>query len=217
MRPEPTTILDVLTKKCAFKGIPIPNVAALNPARAELEADWDSMLGHQLPSLPPVSVFWDELPAVFAWMEGARQPKAPAAYPLAAGDVVVRSPAGGLAIPGMASSASIEVIRFSGSNRLCVELDYTDEQGRRGVRIIEPYSLRRTQAGDVVLHALRADGRGHRSYRVDRINSARATSQTFLPRYSIELTPSGPLSAPMMARTPRVTTSRRSSRQVLSH
>ena len=205
MRPAPAVILNVLTQKCAFKGIPVPNAAALNPARAELEGDWASMLGHQLPSLPPVNVFWDELPTVFAWIEGGQQPELPAAYPLAPGDVVVRAPAGGLAIPGMASSAPIEVIRFAASNRLCVELDYTDERGRRGVRVIEPYSLRRTQAGDTVLHALRANGSGHRSYRVDRINGARTTNQTFGPRYSIELTPSGPIAAPMTERAPRVT------------
>jgi DNA-directed RNA polymerase subunit RPC12/RpoP len=64
------------------------------------------------------------------------------------------------------------------------------------VRLIEPYSMRRTQAGDIVLHALRADGLGHRSYRVDRIVGARASSRSFTPRYAIELTPTGPISAP---------------------
>lgn len=206
MRPAPAVILDVLTQKCAFKAIPVPNVAALESARAELEGDWASMLGHQLPSLPPVDVFWDELPTVFAWIEASQQPEAPEAYPLAPGDVVIRAPAGGLAIPGMASSAPIEVIRFAASNRLCVELDYTDERGRRGIRVIEPYSLRRTQAGDILLHALRADGSGHRSYRVDRINGARTTNQTFVPRYAVELTPSGPITAHMTERATRVAT-----------
>ena len=56
--------------------------------------------------------------------------------------------------------------------RLCIELDYRDEDGRRSVRIIEPYSLRRTQAGHIVLHAVRADNQLHRSYRVDRIRGA---------------------------------------------
>jgi predicted nucleotidyltransferase component of viral defense system len=204
MQPAPAVILDVLEQKCTFKGIPVPKMAVLDLARAELEGDWVSMLGHQLPSLPPVAVFWDELPAVFSWIEGARERVVPAAYPLAAGEIVVRASAGRLAVPGMISTAPIEIVRFAASNRLCVELDYTDERGRRGVRIIEPYSLRRTQAGDVVLHALRADDGGHRSYRVERINSARTTNRAFVPRYAVELTPAGPIAAPMSERLPRI-------------
>jgi hypothetical protein len=36
----------------------------------------------------------------------------------------------------------------------------------------------------------------HRSYRVDRIEGARATDESFVPRYAIELTPTGPLAIP---------------------
>ena len=143
------------------------------------------MLNHQLPALPPVHAFWGELPTLFAWLAEGRQPIALAAYVMAAGDVVIRPPAGAISIPGMASSAPIEVIRFAASNRLCVELDYVDERGNRGVRLIEPYSMRRTQAGDVILHALLADGTGHRSYGVNRIKGSRATNQTFTGPFAI--------------------------------
>jgi predicted nucleotidyltransferase component of viral defense system len=210
--PAAPVIHDVLGKKCAFKGIPFPTVAALSQLRAGLEGDWADMLGHQLPSLPPVDAFWSELPALFAWIEGGRLPVIPAAYPLSVGDVVIRPPAGAISMPGMVSSAPVEVIRFAASNRLCVELDYIDEQGKRGVRIIEPYSLRRTQAGDIVLHAVRADNQQHRSYRIDRIRGARATQRTFTPRYAVELTPMGPISAPPTSHTPRFQTPRVSTR-----
>jgi predicted nucleotidyltransferase component of viral defense system len=208
--PAAPVIHDVLSKKCTFKGIAFPTVAALALVREELVGDWSVMLTHQLPALPPVDAFWSELPALFAWIEGGRQPVVPTAFPLAPGDVVIRPPAGAVSIRGMASTAPLEVIRFSASNRLCVELDYVDEQGRRGVRIIEPYSLRRTQAGDIVLQAVRADNRAPRSYRVDRIRGARTTQQTFTPHYAIELTPTGPISAPMATYVPRVTASRTS-------
>ena len=69
------------------------------------------------------------------------------------------------------------------------------------MRIIEPYSRRRTQAGNIVLHAVRADSGEDRSYRVDCIQSARMTEQTIIPRYAIELTPSGPLVVPSTVRT----------------
>ena len=82
--PAAPVIHDVLAKKCTFKGIPFPTVAALSQLREELEADWAVMLTHQLPSLPPVDAFWSELPALFAWIEGGQQPAIPAAYPLSA-------------------------------------------------------------------------------------------------------------------------------------
>ena len=206
--PASTVIHETLAKKCAFKGIPFPTMATLAPLHEELVADWAVMLTHQLPSLPPVEAFWSELPALFAWIEEGRPRAIPAAYPLAAGDTVIRPPAGTLSVPGMATTAPIEVIRFAASNRLRVELDYTDDQGKRSVRVIEPYSLRRTQAGDIVLHAVRADNQQHRSYRIDRIRGARATQQAFVPRYAIELTPTGPISAPPATYAPRISSPR---------
>ena len=60
-------------------------------------------------------------------------------------------------------------------------------------RRIEPYSLRRTQEDNIILHAWSVDRDAHRSYRLDRIEGARTTSQTFSPRYAVELTPTGPV------------------------
>lgn len=211
--PAPTVIHDVLSKKCGFKGIAPPNVARLSELREELEGDWAVMLTHQLPALPPVEAFWAELPALFAWIDEGRQPVIAAAYPLSPGDVVIRPAAGTLLIPGMPSTAPIEVIRFAASNRLCVELDYVDEQGRHAVRVIEPYSLRRTQAGEIVLHAVRADNQLHRSYRVDRIRGAGTTQRTFVPRYAVELTPTGPISVPPTSQVARIDSPRGSARR----
>jgi predicted nucleotidyltransferase component of viral defense system len=210
--PAAPVIHDTLAKKCTFKGITFPTLLTLSPLHEDLVADWPVMLTHQLPSLPPVEAFWSELPALFVWIEGGRQPAIPAAFPLTRGDVVIRSPAGTLSIPGMASTAPLEVIRFAASNRLCVELDYMDEEGRRSVRIIEPYSLRRTQAGDIVLHGVRADNQLHRSYRVDRIRGASTTQRTFTPRYAVELTPTGPISVPPVTYAPRVSSPRAATR-----
>jgi predicted nucleotidyltransferase component of viral defense system len=209
-QPEASVIYDILRQKCAFKGLDLPSLQSLQTVRAELEGDWDAMLRHQLPILPPVVGFWDELRAVFAWMRGEERAAAPAAFPLAEGEMVLRAPVGRLEVP-TAGASFIEIIRFAASNRLCVELDYIDEQGRRGSRVVEPYSLRRTQAGHIVLHAVRADSGLHRSYRLDRIQRARTTEQTFIPRYAIELAPSGPIAAPSTARPSGVAAPRRSS------
>lgn len=189
-RPSSAALLDVLRQKCEFKGIAVPRLEDLAAHRDGLEGGWQAMLAHQLPALPPVAAFWDVLPEFFAWLAGGEAVATPAAYVMAAGESVIRERTLALDVPG-AAQTHLEIIRFAGANRLCVDLDY---QG--STRRIEPYSLRRTRDGNIVLHAYNLDRADHRSYRVDRIEGARTADQTFVPRYAVELTPSGPVSAP---------------------
>lgn len=187
-------VRDVVRQKCTFKNVGFPSLESLATFRDELIAEWANMLRHQLPSLPPVESFWQALPEFFGWLVGTVVPVAVAPCPLEAGEEVLHIPAGAFRAPGR-STSFIEVIRFAAANRLCVDLDYVNERGTRGTRTIEPYSLRRTQEGDVVLHAVRSQNQQHRSYRVDRIRGARITQQTFTPRYAVELTATGPWTA----------------------
>ena len=198
-RPTSTAIREILTKKCLFKGIPFPTMETLSPLKDQLVEDWAAMLRHQLPALPPVDAFWNEMPAVLSWIKEGHRPEIPASFPLAPGEILMRQPAGTISIRGMTTTAPLEIIRFAASNRFCVELDYMDEQGKRDVQIIEPYSLRRTQAGDIILYAVRADTQAQCSYRIDRIRRAHATHQTFSPQYAIELTPTDPIAVPPKA------------------
>jgi len=186
-RPAPAVLLDVLRQKCEFKGIRVPGLADLEPQRADLEGGWATMLAHQLPALPPLEAFWDVLPDFFAWLERGIMPVSPAAYIGAGDEELIRERTLRLPVSGTAQSY-LEIIRFAASNRLCVELQY---QG--SMRRIEPYSLRRTSDGNIILHAHNLDKGEHRSYRVDRIQGARVTNQTFVPRFAIELTPTGPV------------------------
>jgi len=126
------------------------------------------------------------LPVFFGWLNGGAAPTVPIAYARAAGEEIIRARSLRLRVPAAAQS-HLEVIRFAASNRLCVDLDY---QGSK--RRIEAYSLRRTQDGNVILHAFNVDKNEHRTYRVDRITGVRVTGQTFVPRYEIELSPKGP-------------------------
>jgi hypothetical protein len=89
----------------------------------------------------------------------------------------------------------LESIRFAAVNHLCVELGYD-----RSVRLIEPYSLRRTKDGNLILHAIKVETGEGRSYRVDRIESVKVTKRVFKPRYEIEFSPSGTIHAPPTAR-----------------
>ena len=64
-------VREVLVQKCALRGLPFPTLAlwTSSPSRVELAAAWASMLGHQLPALPPLESVWDELEAFFGWLE----------------------------------------------------------------------------------------------------------------------------------------------------
>lgn len=200
-QPTPSTILDVLRRKCAFKNNQVPTLDSIKTFFHELAGDWGVMLGHQLPALPPLNSFWDVLPEFFAWLAGGARPVMPVAYPLTGGEAVLRPTLGRIAALGAFASA-LEIIRFAAANRLTVEIDYVKENGESTTREIEAYSLRSTQAGHVVLHAFDMHRNDHRSYRTERIRGARATARTFVPRYAIELTPSGAQSAPLIARAP---------------
>lgn len=196
LRSFPEAIRSALVEKCEFKAIAVPTAADFvdSPLLVELESEWANMLAHQLPALPPLQPFLDELPLLFSWLDG--DVDAPTQYEPAftAEEDPGWSPPPTVATWGL--GIPLETVRFAAANRLLVELDY---QG--STRLIEPYSLRRTRAGNVVLHAERADGGGHRSYRVERIAGLRATTIPFTPRAAVEFTPSGPLYAPPQTRS----------------
>lgn len=193
LQPDRALVRTTLARKCEFKGIPVPTYTALNdrPERATIEVEWEQMLAHQLPVCPPFNEFWQELPAVFDWLN--EQAVAPPLATIPAGrtalDVTWRLPA--MVQSWGVGAASLEVIRFAAANRLCVQLDYTKESGQRTTPTIEPYSVRRSSAGDLLLFGVKTDTGELRSYRLDRIRSATVTRQAFQPRYAVELTASG--------------------------
>ena len=58
-------------------------------------------------------------------------------------------------------------------------------------RTIEPYSLRQAQNGNVLLYGVRAEDERIRSYKINQINDASITNRVFVPRFQVELSPSG--------------------------
>ena len=192
--PHWELVNSVYREKCHSKGLEAYDFGSLedSPYRVELESEWSNMLAHQLPALPPFQEFWDQLPRIFDWLTEGVQPAE--LLPIA----VAGSEEDGWAPPSTAwvwgQGVPFEPVRFAAANHLCVELGYQD-----GVRVIEPYSLRRSRDGNLLLYGIRVDNRAVRSYRVDRITSVRVTSMPFSPSYRVELTTSEPLIAPPVA------------------
>jgi hypothetical protein len=93
------------------------------------------------------------------------------------------------------ASIPLESVRFAAANRLCIDLRY---QGSN--RLIEPYALRRSKEGNLLLCAVRHESGESRTYRVDRIEGVKVSAVPFIPRFTVELTPAGPLHAPTIER-----------------
>ncbi|MBL1150085.1 MAG: WYL domain-containing protein [Armatimonadetes bacterium] len=199
-REQPEVVRQVLLEKCESKGVPVPTFRSISqsPALAELKSEWVNMLAHQLQALPPFDSFWEELKYLFAWLEESSKPGALPSIVLGAAEVpsAIWSPPATVSTWG--AKVPLETIRFAGLNQLCIELGYGGS-----IRIVEPYSLRKTQDGNLVLHAVRTDSREHRSYRVDRIQSVRVTGRSFIPQYAVEFSASGPLFSPSPSTSPR--------------
>ena len=205
LRLYPELIRRALDEKCAAKGIATPTAAdfADSPLITALEGDWSQMLAHQLPALPPLQAFLDELPLLFGWLDGSIVFDDLPPLPGTRGEQAWSPPP---TVATWRAGIPLETVRFAATNHLCVELHY---DGRW--RLIEPYSLRRSSAGRLLLHAERSDGNGHRTYGVDKIAGLRVTTVPFRPRYPIEFSAQGPLYAPSKGRTPTRSARRRDS------
>ncbi|GLH78118.1 MULTISPECIES: nucleotidyl transferase AbiEii/AbiGii toxin family protein [unclassified Bradyrhizobium] len=213
-RPERVQFVDVLRQKCAFKGIQLPQLVDIEQHRGDVEAGWTGMLNHQLPALLPIASFWNALPEIFQWLHSEVVAPVLPAMPLMGGATaeIVRDRIIGLPT-GLPGQTAIEVIRFAAANRLLVNIDYRDKDGKRSTRAIEAYSLRRSREGAILLMAVRAEDGKSRTYRLDSILGASPTQTTFSPRYPIELTPTGVQSIPPTSRSTEISMPRASTRR----
>jgi len=188
LRKEPGLIREVLKEKCESKGIPIPSYEAIinSPAFPEMQTEWESMLAHQLPNLPPYHLYWEALDDFFSWLEEKVEPKVlPPVPPDKSDDVSWSLPA---TVFAWGQGIPLEPIRFAGVNLLCIEIDYRKLNCERTHRLVEPYSFRRTLNGQIILYAHDRNRRALRSFRVDRILGITVTSVPFRPRYRVEFT-----------------------------
>ena len=178
-------VLAVLDQKCAYANVPVPSIATIqsSPYREEIEREWENMLGHQLPRpLPPFAEFWESLADLFSWLSGTQVATTLPRAELGELDSAWQAPR---AMTSWRRGVPLELIRYAGANRLKVEIDYQAREGRRGPRVVEPYSLRRSKDGNLLLFVVNDRGL-LRSYRLDWIAGVRPTDQPFQPRYLVE-------------------------------
>jgi predicted nucleotidyltransferase component of viral defense system len=198
---DPTRAAQIAKEKFAFKQLPDPTVELIvsRVVGERLRADWDQQLRHQVPRLPPVDGFLQELPDAIAWwLDPAKAHAEPAPVPEQPGEQTVPREFFPLARGGaqrfraagetsLRAGGTLARIRGSARNRLCAEIRY------HGVsRMVEPYSLRMAATGNLLLYAFELSRGGQSSnqmkaYKVAEIAGASITTRPFRPRYRVEM------------------------------
>ena len=171
-----------LVEKCRSKGVAVPTLELVNTGRfrAELESEWNNMLAHQLPALPPLDHYWNRLRELFDWLAGRIEARR---LPVVAGEEEVAwAPSASKWSWG--AGPALEPVRFAGANLLCVDLVYQGSSRR-----IQPYSLRVSRDGDLLLYAVEDETGELRSFRVDRIQSIVVSTKPFRPTHRVEFRP----------------------------
>ena len=158
-----------------------------------MQANWAQQLRHQLPTLPPVMSYLDELHGTaLRWVVAAPVvEKAPSISSNPEERPIPRSPFPQLqkvGIPrGVSPGGKLDSIRYAARNRLCVEIYYHGAS-----RLVEPYSLRMPKTGNLLLYAFELSKGGIptqaiKAYKVAELQAAKATETAFRPRFMVEL------------------------------
>ena len=211
---------DVFADKCIAKQLAVPSaddIVRVVGEAPELVSEWTNMLEHQLPSLPTVDGILERLPGALAWLRrvgdyGVEKvaPSVPALVPVASGTGEV--PLAREPFTLWRAGAPLETVRFAAANRLLVQFVYSGK-----LRTVEPYSLRKSNPGNILLYAWETESGRIKAFDVKKMTVLKAMTRTFVPRYKIELSSSGTIASDILIpeRTP-VRGVRRSSRRTSS-
>jgi hypothetical protein len=186
---------DTIRRKFTYKLLQAPTVESILKAVDSdvMQANWAQQLRHQLPTLPPVMSYLEELRSTaLRWVVAAPVvERAPSISSNPGERPIPRSPFPQLhevGIPrGAYSGGILDSIRYAARNRLRVEIYY------HGVsRLVEPYSLRMPKTGNLLLYAFELSKGGIptqaiKAYKVAEIQASKATETAFRPRFMIEL------------------------------
>jgi len=157
----------------------------------ELEPQWANMLAHQLPALPPMESFWTELPTFFKWLAGHQAIETLSPLPQKVGETVF--------YPGRVSNAFaiepfLQRIQFAAANHICITLGY-----HRKLRTVEPLSFRTSKNGNQLFYGHEREAGHPKAYSLSKIESVAVTSKSYVAKYPVEISASGPISMPRIS------------------
>ncbi len=160
MITNPMGVIDVLRKKCEYKEMDVPTFADIESHEKlnELEPQWENMLAHQLPSLPPMDTFWDDLCPFFDWLNGILDVEELPQSPMVSGDVfnVDRNNL------YQSDLVGLNKVQFAAANRLCILMIYSNKQ-----RTIEPISFRTANNGNRLFYGYEREAGHVKAFSID--------------------------------------------------
>ena len=173
-------LLSVLKKKCDHKTMEMSNFKSIkiHSKIDELDTEWESMLAHQLPLLPFLKNYWKELPLFFEWLNSKKDDEESLQKISKSQELWTA----GRMKDIYSTNVSIEKIKFSALNRLCVELLYQDKK-----LIVEPYSFIKSNTGYIDFYGCHHKTKKADSFKIEEIQSVNITDKSFTPRYIIEI------------------------------
>ena len=173
-------LLSTLKKKCEYKKMDIPNFKSIKAHEKidELDTEWENMLAHQLPLLPPLKLFWRELSPFFEWLNNKNHTEKHLKR-ISKGENLWKTER---MKNVYSTNFIIEKIKFSAMNRLCVELLYQNKK-----TIIEPYSFRKNKEGHILLYGCHHRTKKINFFKVEDILSGDITDKFFTPKYIVEI------------------------------
>ncbi len=202
MIKNPQLVYNVLGQKCAFKEMSIPTFEYIENHEKldELEAQWDNMLAHQLPSLPPMESFWADLEPFFAWLDGQLEVEKLVPAGIISGDIFQVGRAGYFT----SDISGLNKIQFAAANRVCIKLRYNNK-----LRTVEPLSFRiNTSTGNRLFYGHERDSGHPKAYSISKIQSIEITNIPYMEKYPVEISATGSISMPPIR---KAATARRSS------
>ena len=188
---------DVIQQKCLFKKIAFPTYEIIQQHKKieELSAQWHHMLAHQLPVLPSLDSFWEDLEPFFAWLENTLKTYDLPSYNAQLEEVSFQP---GRIHRALAFDATLQKIQFAAANRLCIEFYYNNK-----LRLIEPLSFRKPSNGNALLYGyeLVANTQQIKAFAISKIQDLQTTNASYMERdYPIEISISGKIVMPPIRR-----------------
>lgn len=201
MIENPQLVYNVLTQKCAFKEMNVPTFGVIeeHDKLDELEPQWENMLAHQLPSLPPIASFWEDLEPFFNWLNGQLEVENLVPASIVVGDVFQV----GRVNPFADDASILNKIQFSAANRVCIKLEYKDK-----VRVVEPLSFRiNTKTGNRLFYGHERDAGHPKAYSISKIQTVEITNVPYIEKYPVEISSTGFISMPPIRSSTRTKSS----------
>lgn len=193
MIDNPKLVYNVLRKKCSFKKFEVPTFRHIEEHEKldELEPQWENMLAHQLPHLPPMASFWIDLSPFFDWLQG--QLTEDTLVSVSTKDEIIFQP--GRIFDAYSIDSVLQKIQFAAANRICVKFGYNDK-----VRTVEPLSFRTAKSGNNLFYGFERDAGHTKSYTLAKIQSVEITNLAYTEKYPVEISSTGLISMPPIRR-----------------